>query len=107
MSYEIKGLNEECGVFGVFGAENASQLTYFGLHSLQHRGQEGAGIVSSDGDRLHQHRELLSFFQHHSLSALPLKFGFIFLNSAPINSNLSAISSLLRSVALVQNFRLL
>lgn len=32
MSYEIKGLNEECGVFGVFGAENASQLTYFGLH---------------------------------------------------------------------------
>ena len=57
MSYEIKGLNEECGVFGVFGAENASQLTYFGLHSLQHRGQEGAGIVSSDGDRLHQHRD--------------------------------------------------
>lgn len=40
-----------------FGAENASQLTYFGLHSLQHRGQEGAGIVSSDGDRLHQHRD--------------------------------------------------
>ena len=35
MSYEIKGLSEECGVFGVFGAENASQLTYFGLHSLQ------------------------------------------------------------------------
>ncbi|MGY6767041.1 amidophosphoribosyltransferase [Ligilactobacillus salivarius] len=57
MSYEIKGLNEECGVFGVFGAENASQLTYFGLHSLQHRGQEGAGIVSSDGNRLHQHRD--------------------------------------------------
>lgn len=57
MSYEIKGLNEECGVFGVFGAENVSQLTYFGLHSLQHRGQEGAGIVSSDGDRLHQHRD--------------------------------------------------
>ena len=56
MSYEIKGLNEECGIFGVFGSENASALTYFGLHSLQHRGQEGAGIVSSDGDHLHQYR---------------------------------------------------
>ena len=56
MSYEIKGLNEECGIFGVFGTPNASALTYFGLHSLQHRGQEGAGIVSSDGERLHQYR---------------------------------------------------
>jgi len=56
VSYEIKGLNEECGIFGVFGSENASALTYFGLHSLQHRGQEGAGIVSSDGDHLHQYR---------------------------------------------------
>ena len=56
MSYEIKGLNEECGIFGVFGTPNASALTYFGLHSLQHRGQEGAGIVSSDGQRLHQYR---------------------------------------------------
>nr|WP_054755917.1 amidophosphoribosyltransferase [Liquorilactobacillus satsumensis] len=56
MPYEIKGLNEECGVFGVFGAAKASQLTYFGLHSLQHRGQEGAGIVSSDGEKLHRFR---------------------------------------------------
>ena len=46
---EIKGLNEECGVFGIFDAANASQLTYYGLHTLQHRGQEGAGIVSTDG----------------------------------------------------------
>ena len=57
MFNEIKGLNEECGVFGVFGASQASQLTYFGLHTLQHRGQEGAGIVSSDGMRLYQHRD--------------------------------------------------
>ena len=56
LSYEIKGLNEECGVFGVFGTKNAEQLTYFGLHSLQHRGQEGAGIVSSDGTTLKQFR---------------------------------------------------
>ena len=54
--YEIKGLNEECGVFGVFDTKKANQLTYFGLHSLQHRGQEGAGIVSSDGTKLKQFR---------------------------------------------------
>ena len=57
MPAEIKGLNEECGVFGVFGAPDASQLTYYGLHTLQHRGQEGAGIVSSDSKQLYQHRD--------------------------------------------------
>lgn len=56
MPYEIKGLNEECGVFGVFGSQEAAHMTYFGLHSLQHRGQEGAGIVSSDGITLRQYR---------------------------------------------------
>jgi len=54
--YDIKGLNEECGVFGIFGQPNAAQLAYYGLHSLQHRGQEGAGIVTSDGDDLFPHR---------------------------------------------------
>ncbi|MGL6103426.1 MAG: amidophosphoribosyltransferase, partial [Exiguobacterium acetylicum] len=56
MLYDIKGLNEECGVFGIFGQPNAAQLAYYGLHSLQHRGQEGAGIVTSDGDDLFPHR---------------------------------------------------
>jgi amidophosphoribosyltransferase len=49
MLTEIKGLNEECGIFGVWGHSDAAQLTYYGLHTLQHRGQEGAGIVVSDG----------------------------------------------------------
>ncbi|MFL6559443.1 MAG: amidophosphoribosyltransferase [Bacillus sp. (in: firmicutes)] len=49
---EIKGLNEECGIFGVWGHTDAAQLTYYGLHSLQHRGQEGTGIVVSDGKKL-------------------------------------------------------
>lgn len=57
MPAEIKGLNEECGVFGVFGAEHAASLTYMGLHTLQHRGQEGAGIVSTDYQTLYQHRD--------------------------------------------------
>nr|WP_263323768.1 amidophosphoribosyltransferase [Neobacillus sp. Marseille-Q6967] len=52
MLAEIKGLNEECGVFGVWGHPDAAQLTYYGLHSLQHRGQEGTGIVVSDGKKL-------------------------------------------------------
>ncbi|WHY86734.1 amidophosphoribosyltransferase [Neobacillus novalis] len=52
MLAELKGLNEECGIFGVFGHPDAAQLTYYGLHSLQHRGQEGTGIVVSDGKTL-------------------------------------------------------
>lgn len=53
----IDELNEECGVFGVFGHEDAVQLTYYGLHALQHRGQESCGIVSSDGHRFTAHRD--------------------------------------------------
>ncbi|WP_308501474.1 amidophosphoribosyltransferase [uncultured Alistipes sp.] len=41
-------LHEECGVFGIYGVPEAASLTYYGLHALQHRGQEGAGIVSVD-----------------------------------------------------------
>ena len=44
-------LHEECGVFGIFGSPDASSLTTLGLHALQHRGQEGAGIVTFDGDK--------------------------------------------------------
>jgi amidophosphoribosyltransferase len=50
------GPNEKCGVFGIFGHEEASNLAYLGLYSLQHRGQESAGIVTSDGGILHSHR---------------------------------------------------
>jgi amidophosphoribosyltransferase len=49
-------LNEECGVFGVFGHPDAVNLTYYGLHALQHRGQESAGIVSSEGGTFTSHR---------------------------------------------------
>jgi amidophosphoribosyltransferase len=47
-----------CGVFGVYGHPEAAKLTYLGLHALQHRGQESAGIVSSDGQRLYAHRAM-------------------------------------------------
>jgi amidophosphoribosyltransferase len=45
-----------CGIFGIFGHPEASNLTYLGLHALQHRGQESAGIVSTDGRQLYMHR---------------------------------------------------
>ncbi len=53
---------EECGVFGIFGASEAANLSYLGLHALQHRGQEGAGIAASDGQllRLRRGRGLVS-----------------------------------------------
>ncbi len=51
-------LREECGVFGVIGAEGAAALTALGLHALQHRGQEAAGITSFDGEGFHSHRAL-------------------------------------------------
>jgi amidophosphoribosyltransferase len=51
-------LHEECGVFGVFGHEDAPALTALGLHALQHRGQEAAGIVSFDGRQFRSHRGL-------------------------------------------------
>ncbi len=47
---------EECGVFGVFGHDDAAALTVLGLHALQHRGQEAAGIVTFDGERFHAAR---------------------------------------------------
>ena len=47
-----------CGVVGIFGHPEASKLAYLGLHALQHRGQESAGIVSSDGQHLHWVREM-------------------------------------------------
>lgn len=57
MLTEVNGLNEECGIFGIWGLEgSAAQYAYFGLHSLQHRGQQGAGLVVKNGEKLKQHR---------------------------------------------------
>jgi amidophosphoribosyltransferase len=51
-------LREECGVFGIFGHPDAAAITALGLHALQHRGQEAAGIVTFDGSRFHSERRL-------------------------------------------------
>jgi len=52
------GPKESCGVFGVWGHPEAAKLTYFGLYALQHRGQESAGIVATDGRRVAEHRQM-------------------------------------------------
>ena len=50
--------HEECGVFGIFGNDDAAALAALGLHALQHRGQEAAGIVAYDGKHFNAHRDL-------------------------------------------------
>ncbi len=48
--------HEECGVFAIYGHPNAAEMTYLGLYALQHRGQESAGIVTTDGNDVYYHR---------------------------------------------------
>ncbi len=50
--------HDECGVFGIFGRQDASAIVTLGLHALQHRGQEAAGIVSYDGNQFHVERHV-------------------------------------------------
>jgi amidophosphoribosyltransferase len=51
-------LREECGIFGIWGADNAASFVALGLHALQHRGQEAAGVTAFDGKYFHTHRAL-------------------------------------------------
>ena len=67
-------LHEECGVFGVYHVDHAAELSYYGLHALQHRGQEGCGIAVSDGLRVKSQkgRGLISeVFSRKGLDDLP------------------------------------
>ncbi|HEY6362742.1 MAG TPA: amidophosphoribosyltransferase [Vicinamibacterales bacterium] len=66
--------NDECGVFGIFGHPEASNLTYLGLYALQHRGQESAGIAASDGTMI-RHSKAMGYvndaFDAEALATLP------------------------------------
>ncbi|MGH6851697.1 MAG: amidophosphoribosyltransferase, partial [Methylocella sp.] len=59
-------LREECGIFGIFGHPDAAAITALGLHALQHRGQEAAGIVTFDGHRFNSERRLGLVGDHFS-----------------------------------------
>ncbi len=65
---------EECGVVAIYGHPEAAKLAYLGLHALQHRGQESAGVASSDGARLHLHKAMglvADIFNEETLARLP------------------------------------
>ena len=67
-------LHEECGVFAVYGHPEASNLAYLGLYALQHRGQESAGIASSDGREIYTHKDMghvADIFTPSALARLP------------------------------------
>src|SRR5262245_31622399 len=67
-------LREECGVFGIFNHDDAARVSYLGLYALQHRGQEAAGMVSSDGERLRAARGMgyvSEIFNQEQLALLP------------------------------------
>jgi amidophosphoribosyltransferase len=68
IDFDLDGdrLREECGVFGIFGHADAAALTALGLHALQHRGQEAAGIVTFDGERFNAERRLGLVGDHFS-----------------------------------------
>jgi amidophosphoribosyltransferase len=65
--------HDRCALFGIFGHPEAAHLTYLGLYALQHRGQESAGIVASDGERIRQHKGMglvHDVFDQQSLDAI-------------------------------------
>jgi amidophosphoribosyltransferase len=68
-------IHDACGVFGAYlPGEDAARITFFGIYSLQHRGQEAAGIATSDGDRIHLHKDMglvSHVFDEHILARLP------------------------------------
>ncbi|SFV35351.1 amidophosphoribosyltransferase [Devosia crocina] len=70
--FDLEGdtLHEECGVFGILGHSDASTLTALGLHALQHRGQEAAGIVSFDGRQFYQEKRMGLVGDHYTDPAL-------------------------------------
>ncbi len=73
-SVSFHDIHEECGIFGACGHPEAANLTYLGLYALQHRGQEGAGICSSDGRTLHIEKSMglvADIFNEKRLKRLP------------------------------------
>ncbi len=74
---ESRVLNDECGIFGIYGpGEDVARQTFFGLYTLQHRGQESAGITVTDGARFHSHKDMGLVSQVFDEAALTSLKGF-------------------------------
>ena len=101
---EMDKMHEECGVFGIFGHPEASNLTYLGLYALQHRGQESAGICSADGRQMYVEKAMglvADIFSEKRLKKLP---GYIAIGH---NRYSTAGSSILKNVQpIIANFSL-
>ena len=73
--YQTAEIHEECGVFGVWGVPDAASLVYYGLHALQHRGQEGCGIVAVNDEgylkRIKGEGLVTEVFDESKVSSLP------------------------------------
>ena len=71
---DLDKFHDECGVFGIFGQPEAANLTYLGIHALQHRGQESAGIAASDGRLIRLHKmmgHVADVFDEKAIEGLP------------------------------------
>jgi amidophosphoribosyltransferase len=74
LQHDDDKLHDECGVFGIFGHPEAANLSYLGIHALQHRGQESAGIASWDGKQIHLHKAMglvADVFTQQAIAGLP------------------------------------
>ena len=93
------GLHEECGVFGVWGVPNAAEVTYYGLHSLQHRGQEGCGIVTvNEEEQLRRVKGLglvTEVFNNDNLSTLKgdMAIGHVRYSTMVLNAQVSLLTT--------------
>lgn len=96
-------MNEECGIFGVFNNIDSPQLIYYGLHALQHRGQESAGIVTSDNKHFTYHRNMglvTEVFSNEELIKLKGNMGI-----GHVRYSTSGVSALENAQPLVFNYR--
>ena len=105
-----KEIHDECGVFGIYGVENAASLTYYGLHSLQHRGQEGCGILSVDEEgefhRIKGKGLVTEVFKGDELQAMKgsMALGHVLWSMQPICAPTSSVAAASSSRAPIARF---
>ncbi len=104
----MRSVNDNCGIFGIYNVPDAARLTYFGLHALQHRGQESCGIVTSTFDE-HRQRRIMPVYKDFGLVLDvfndPNIFNSVLLGDAAIGHTRYSTSGSSQSRANIQPFR--